>query len=405
MSNKLTICVSVLIFSCLILLLSIINDDFKSKNDPYEYAHIGKNVWMGEGIQFNGVPDVVLPPGFPVVVGAIANVIGSLEWSGKIISIASFLLSLFFLYKVSLFFLEIKYSILPVLLFSTNSNVLINATNGYSESLFTVIFLALAWITLNHKLRHSLELRHTMLFSVLWAILYYVRPEGLIIGAILFCWLMVGSISNKWILWLMPIMCAILIFPYIFFLKSYTGQWQLSGKTYLNLVMGELNSPYQTKIQDTPPDPRYDITSRTLAEPLWAHGLMRYLKQPENDIIQRIPINIMRWSRIYWLTFSFAGIILWVWGMLKLSRRDTLFLLSLLATGAIYLIFFILPRSVAIYHWVPVLFIVSGLKHFKQYAERKFPRGFADKLLWTAILFISLYQVRAVVKIIYHFIS
>lgn len=388
----------------LLIILSIHNQDFDKHNDPHEYAYLGKSIWSGEGLRYNNSPDVVLPPGLPIFIGAVNILIDDLEWSGKILGIVSFLLSMLFIYKIAFFFFTDKtYSALAVLLFATNSNLLINATNGYGDSLFTFVFLVLAWLTIAFK--DSTGAWPSIMFMILWPVLYYIRPEGVIIGLILFCWFVFDSKPKKQFAWLIPVAFAILIFPYLLFLKEYTGSWQLSGKTYLNLVMGELDSPYQKERSDKVITERYNIIDQTLADPSLSYGSGKYWGQPENDIFQRIPFNLIKWVKIYWLTFSIVGILLWIWGFYRFDRKNILFLLSLLLPACVYLIFFILPRTVAIYHWIGIIFIISGLRNMKLFIESKFHWKHADKLVWTVVILLSMYQIRSVAKVVYTFLA
>ena len=406
MKTQITIAISICLLISLLLILARQNTDYSRMNDPHEYAYLGKSLWIGDGLRYNNVPDVVLSPGFPIVIGAVNKIIDNPEWSGKIICMVSFLFSVLLMYNISLSFLfEKKYAIVSVLLFATNSNYLINATNGYSESLFTLAFLAMAFITLNIRRQNGLSLLQAVIFSALWAILYYIRAEGLIIGIILFFWLAIGALQNKILLWLTPIVCTILILPYLFFLRSYSGHWQLSGKTYLNLVMGELNSPYQKVKQDENTDERYSITHQTHVNPAKSLGFGKYWDQPENDIAQRIAFNLIKWGKIYWLTYSVVGIAVWFLGFYKFNKTNILFLLSLFLPAGVYLMFFILPRTIAIYHWIGIIFMVSGLKNVNLYAESRFHWKYTDKLVWAIVLLISLYQIRSVVKVVYTFLA
>lgn len=388
----------------MIFALSAHNKDFIKQNDPYEYGHLGKSIWAGQGLLFNGTTDVVLSPGFPILIGAADMAINDLEWSGKIISIVSFVISTMLVFKLSFFFLnKTQNSVFAAMLFASNSGLVINASSGYSESFFTLFFLALTWLTLYLCKQDKLSLRSTTLFSLMWATLYYIRPEGMFIGTVLFMWLTIKTKTNKRLLWFMPFIFAILIFPYMLFLKNYTGYWQLSGKTYLNLVMGELNSPYQKENAGPVLDQRYKINERIHKDPSLAHGFAIYLKESGNDIIQRIMPNLIKWAKIYWFTFSIVGIAFWIWGIIKLDKTHTFFLLSLLIPACIYLLFFILPRSIAIYNWICIIFIIAGFNNVKTHLESKLDPKYAIKVSWALILFISLYQIRSAAKMIYDY--
>lgn len=399
-TNVLQILIPVVIvslISALLVMVAIVNQDFAKHNDPHEYAHLGKSIWSGEGLQYNGKPDVVLPPGFPIIIGAANTIIGDLEWSGKAVGLISFFICLFLIYEISISLVNEKFALLPVLLFAANSNVLLSAGSGYSESIFTLCFLLLVWLTV--KFRDTDGVWPSLLFMILWPVLYYIRPEGLIIGLILYGWFVFDSNSKRPFAWLIPFVFLVLAFPYLFFLKQYTGNWQLSGKTYANLVLGELDSPYQNLTDQTNVIlPRYLVIERIWNDPAEAKALGDYLKDPGNDIIHRLPQNLRSLVLIYWQSFSIVGILFMISGFVRMDSKKRTFLLSLFLPIGIYLLFFVMYRMVAIYHWMSVVFLTFGLIEFQKMLETRLPK-YKSLLFGTAIVILCLYQMRSAVKI------
>lgn len=398
MTNRIYILASGFLIFSLLLILARRNTDYEKLNDPHEYAQIGQSIWNGDGIRYKGNTDVVLPPGYPMAAGALNKIYDDLEWNGKIISITSFLLSLFLFYRISfLFFYDTIRSLLAVLLFATHSNMLINATNGYSESFFILVFLSLTSVTLNA--RASPKMWTFVSFILLWPLLYYIRPEGLIVGLILYCWFIIDSKIQSQFKLLIPVVFMILAFPYLFFLKQYTGSWQLSGKMYANLVLGELDSPYQ-KRQDQIHErlPRYQIVEHIHKDPSKAKTLSEYLKEPENDILQRIPSNLKSLFLVFWNSFSLIGISFLIVGFTRMDFNKKTFLLSLCFPIMIYILFFIVHRMITIYHWVFVFFLASGLIEYEKMLESRVPKY--KKLIFAiTIVLLCLYQIRSAIKI------
>jgi hypothetical protein len=399
--HRIIIAAVLLFYSIQIVGLLISNKEFLRQDDPYEQAMVGKSMLQGNGIRFHGKPYVILPPGLSAAVGGVDLLVHNLEWSGKIVSLFSFLSCLFLLRQISsFFFLEKRFIFLPVILFATNSNIMISATNGRSESLFTLTFLGLVYITVISNRKPSAVA--SIIFAFLWAFFYYIRPEGLVIGGVLFLWLMWekhSSLSGAGRLLLIPALVLLLIIPYLLFLKQNTGRWQLSGKSYINLVMGELNSPYQKgEPVSERTDPRYLITDRVMDNPRTAKSFTEYWGEPENDIVARIPHNLFNLGKAYWFSFSLVGIILWVWGMTQFNVHENAFLVSVMSTILLYAIFFILLRSVATYHWIVFIYVAAGLQalehRLKAYRDVKF------SLLWIYALtaLIVIFQMRSVLK-------
>lgn len=401
MLNRILTVSIVSLLLCLLVALLARNKDFAKHNDPHEYAHLGENIWSGEGLLYNEKPDVVLPPGFPIVIGTVNKMIDNLEWSGKIIGLVSFFMCLLFIFKISRVLVSEKYALLPVLLFATNSNVLLNATNGYGDSLFTFVFLVLAWLTIAFK--DSTRAWPSLLFMILWPVLYYIRPEGLIIGLILFCWFVFDSKARKQFRWLIPVVFLALSFPYVFFLKTYTGNWQLSGKTYANLILGELDSPYRYKHDRTDTMlPRYRVIEHIWNDPTEAKTFSDYVKDPGNDIIKRLVPNLGSLFLVYWHSFSIIGIILFCLGLVSMDSKKRTFLLSLFLPVVAYLLFFILHRMVAIYHWMFVVFMTYGIIEYEKILEVRFP-NYRSLLFGTVIVLLCLYQLRSAIKIVVSF--
>ena len=396
-------------FLSLVLLVTIVyladrNLSYSKGKDPYEYAMQGVSIWKSEGIRFHGNWDVVLPPGFPLVIGLVATVLGNPEWSAKVVSIIAFIISLSLVYRISAFYFSQQRNVnLVMLLYATNSNILVNASSGYSESLFVAVFMLLVWIRLNGLKNNRIELWRTAVFSVLWAWLYYIRPEGLILGGILFAWLLADHYSTAKYMLGVPFICFILIFPYLFFLKQTTGHWQWSGKTYLNLVMGELNSPYQQGSLSVTANDRYTIIDKTQADPSLSKGFLEYWNEKENDITGRIPVNMVKLFKVYGYSFSPLGLLIILMGTYGMRRRDISFLLSMLTPLTILLLFFILGRTVAVYHWIMIIFMANGIIMIEQFISNKWNQKYARVMVYAMTAGIILYQMRSVVKMIYFF--
>lgn len=405
MNNKIIIVILGLVVSGVLYGLADQNESFSKKKDSYEYGVIGESIWNGNGIRYHGAYDVVLSPGFPIVIGAFHRLSFDLKWSGIIICSLSFFLCLLLINNIAGFFLNsVHYTWICILIYSSNSNILINAASGYSEMLFTLVMLVMVWLTIDKRQPQFSGLWGSVLFSFLWAWLYTIRAEGLIVGAILFIWLILDQRFNRLNIWITPVLCLILIFPYLFFLKQCTGHWQLSGKTYLNLVMGELQSPYQKKVVDENIVARYQIIDQTLANPSLAHGFSRYWAEHENDIIKRVPTNLLNLLKIYWYSFSIIGLLLGLWGFSGLKMKQIYFILSLLAPILLLLIFFVLARTVAVYHWVWVLLITNGLRNLDRFISVHFQWS-SKPIIYVMTLCLIIYQARSVIKVILDFIN
>lgn len=386
-------------FQAIVVALLLLIQKPNSK-DPYEYSQIAVSLFRGEGIQYRYVADVILPPGFPFLIGGFNWIVSNPEMNGKIVCVFSFFLSVVLFFLIcQRFFKNDVWAFASVVIYSMNSNVLVNATNGYSESLFTAIFLWIVLLVLKNSGTSNLSL--SIKFALLWGFLYYIRPEGIVIGAILFVWFFYHRPILQQLI--IPIITLILIFPYIFFLKENTGYWQVSGKTFVNLTMGELQSPYQSGIESE--EQRYKIIAQTLNNPTLSKGIVEYMKESSQDLIARLPHNFKRLFEVYWNSFSLLGLLCFGIGFFNFTLKENIFTVSLLFPVLIYVLFFVLYRTIAIYHWIWVIYIVNGVIAIGHGLKKKFPEKNSTWPIAVLLIALSVYQFRSVLKIFWDQVS
>jgi len=394
----------VLTYVPMVVVLAIASTDFKNKNDSYDQALVAESLFQGRGITFNERPYVILPPGYSIVIGLVNAIVQNPEWGTKVIGVTSFIASIYVLHLILFLLLKDElWVVVGMLLYASNSNVLINAASGRSESFFCLIFLTFVYWLLR---KPGLSVNSLILISGGSAALYYVRPEGLLIGLVLLLWLLFWSqeeLGRKILFSLIAAMAIlVLIFPYLFFLKEQTGRWQLSGKTYVNLVMGELHSPFRDKSVSF--EGRYAINEQVQIEPKLAKGLFEYWDEPENDLYRRIPANLQDLAVTYWFTFS-IGLVVILGGMIGSEKEANAFLLSLFAVVVVYIPFFVTSRILAIFHWILISYLVFGFKNLHRYLSSRFnERRLAAGMLVIVGLEV-LYEGRSAVKIIYNYVT
>lgn len=374
--------------------LAVRNDDYLRNNDSYDYANLGVNLWNGNGLVLEGSTYIVLPPGVSILIGLIDLVFRNPQTSGKFISFIAFILSLILIYRIGLDFLEDqKYAIWSVFLFATNTQLVINAVNGRCESLFICVFLSL--IHMLKRLRTD-NYYYLFFFSVLGAWLYYLRPEGIFITAIVLFWFFLfgnGRLRDRSVaLFFSALIVLLLIIPYFYFLKESTSKWQLSGKTYINLVLGELSSPYQQKTRNN--DRRYDIVQQIRSDPSGIKTFLEYLKDPHNDFSSRLMWNFVKYIESYWYAFSLIGIIMMILSYKRFRRQEGMLLVSLLSISCLYFFFFINYRILSIFYWILILLMVGGCQWLEQ--QRFFQRPYFQRIHILLFLIIICYQSRGI---------
>lgn len=386
-------------FLLLLIFLAYRSNDYSAHNDPYDLAKMGQSLVEGEGLTIDGLPYVILPPGFSAVVGFAGLFLEDAEWNTKMLSIAFFLASLGFLYRVLVYFLEDRrWAWLALLLYAGNSQILFNAASGRSESLYGLILFGMAYV--GTRIRRPGLVWSGVLAAGTTA-LYYVRPEGLLAGAAWIVWFAAKWKGDRWQrlrhAGLITAIVILLVLPYLLFLKTHTGRWQLSGKTYVNLIMAELNSPFRDTSR--PATPRYLINEVVQRDPTEARSVSEYLRDPEADMFRRIPVNMIDLLRVYWLTFSFGGLLV-LFGFVRFENDRRMLLAALLIPMGIMIFFFVSNRIVAAYHWLAVLCFTNGLRYaLKLVASRLSDRttGYAGLSVVVLTVF---YEMRGVLRIL-----
>jgi hypothetical protein len=197
---------------------------------------------------------------------------------------------------------------------------------------------------------------------------------------------------------MVPIVAIALAFPYVIFLKEHTGQWQVSGKVYANLVLGELKSPYRTKGGESTSNVRYRIIAATHRDPTRSGGIATYLKDGDReDITDRILPNLTTLFRTYWFAVSPVGLGLLVAGFVTLrhSLRPLFLVLLLFILG--YALFFVSYRVLASFHWILAIFIAGGIRCIRKPAV-------VGHALWKGahlglVTFLVLFEVRGALRL------
>jgi hypothetical protein len=354
----------ILLVLALALFLSVhvrINDDYEKKKDPYDYVHTGQSLVRGEGILFYNQAYVIHPPGFSLAAGGLNVFYRDPQMAGIYASLIFFIVSIFFVYRIADRISGHSFwAGLTIVLFCGNTVVLDQAVNGRAESLFVCLMTALVYMALSTGHRIFSSFIPCVMNAALAALLYYVRPEGALVAVVVGAWTWRRAVPQRRVqyamTWLMTV--AILWIPYFLFLKETTTVWQFSGKTTINLVMGELQSPYQ----DGAGGPRYDVIQKVIGDPHASSGVWNYLTTNSASILSRIPTNASTLFSHLIHSWSAIGLLLAACGVWAFPEKYRGLILSLLGILIIYLAFFILGRVIAAYHWIFCLLVVAGIR-------------------------------------------
>lgn len=364
-----------------------INDDYEKKKDPYDYVHTGRSLVRGEGLLFHNRAYVIHPPGFSLAAGGLNVFYRDPQGAGISASLIFFIVSMFFVYRIADRMFGHSFWVgLTLILFCGNTVVLDQAVNGRAESLFACLMIALVYMSLSTVHRIFSSFRLCILNAALAASLYYVRPEGALVAVIIGAWTWYRAVPQRRAVYGMAWLTTVVILwiPYFLFLKETTTAWQFSGKTTINLVMGELQSPYQGGIGGS----RYDIIQKVIDDPQASSGAWSYLTTNSADILSRIPINMTTLFSYLIHSWSVIGLLLAAWGVRYTPATYRGLLLGLLGVFLVYLAFFILGRVIAAYHWIFCLLAVAGIRSLLNSVQTwKVTRRYAASIVFLITIF------------------
>lgn len=234
-------CLSALAFSAWLLRFN-----YFFTGDGVAYALLGQSIVAGKGMDVNwGAPYVNQPPLYPVLIGLANLFFKDLEFSGHVVSIFAFSLTLIPLYLLSREIYPPPTSHWVSLLYATHGFLLIYSNLVLTEPLF------LLGMTLELYLVHRMiqgkatRAAHGFLLGVLGGLCYLTRPEGFLYylaGA--FSFLLLSS--RPWPFRIRVVSLSLFTFlifflPYVRFIHQSTHKFQLSGLAIKNIIMRQLD--------------------------------------------------------------------------------------------------------------------------------------------------------------------
>lgn len=330
------------------------------QNDPETYDQMADALWNLQGITTTDGYHVILPPGYAVLRGAVISWIGDGFESAKILGVILLAVTASLLYKTIHVFVSPIWSGIAVLLWMTNGYIISSTVNGYADLFFMCVFVLFIYLHISLLIKKN-PVTYLSVFALgcVWAMLFYIRPEGLLIGGLGLVLLLRNKIPLRNLI-LYASVFLVLTTPYVFFIKQMTGVWQFSGKSYVNLVLGEIESPYQhpNNIRTD----RYDIISHINAEPTLAKSFMDYFEEGNAITWTRMLWNFKAWSNILIGTVGVFGVILAFIGILYGNRIQIIMTFPALLPCFAYMLFFYNGRVVSIYHFVWAFWMMMGIK-------------------------------------------
>lgn len=357
--------------------------------DGAGYAVSGKTFFeTGDPRSFG----TVFPPLYPFLVGLFNVLFNALETAARMVSVFFNALTILPIYALTLSLWGRRAALCASILFITLPFLHGMSGIDISEPTYTFFAIAAAW-----TFRRCLASRGkgaAFASGLLLGIAYLARPEGFIVAVafsgILFLLLLLGPLGRRLRtpLLLAVFWCGFLVpaAPYINYLHTVTGAWQLSGKTGLNSgIIREYRG-------EEPPDQHMRLDSKGQVIGGGSATLLDLMKDSPDIFWGNIRDNFRAFPLEFANTFPWFLFLLACLGYLQLpeagaqeeddlstpNRRkltDRLILVALCAPLALYILYFVQPRG--FYAYVPVLLMATGggFASLDSWVRRLLPRN------------------------------
>ncbi|MBD3203973.1 hypothetical protein GF327_06745 [Candidatus Woesearchaeota archaeon] len=228
----------IVLLGFLLRLNFFINEKFIG-TDPVFYSKLGENLIekgryrYGENFNYG----ITKSPGFPVMIGLVNIFVKDLFLSGKLISLISstLMIPVFFLLGKEIF--NFKSGLFAATAFSVYPFVIKTGGQPLSESIFfLLVFSAFYFFILFDKRK---KIFFFSVYCLFLSISYLFRPEGLIL-AILPIFLNFSWKKKGIYILALGMIFLIIASPYLIFIYKSIGKISISGKSGINIVLGEI---------------------------------------------------------------------------------------------------------------------------------------------------------------------
>lgn len=333
-------------------------------------------------------------------------------------------------------YLSFKYNVLFIILIFLSPILLNYNIHILSENIYIPLFLILfLWIL---KYKEVPDFSGSVFLGLMIALLYYTRSEAFIylwsIGLILF-FLFITKKVSFWRAFFnyssVIISFFIFIFPYIFYLHSFTWEWGITNKGSSNLRQAELR--WVSKMDDDGFEQAvWELTSDNKHLIAWFAGWLKYdkpqawesfknyLLENPSKVWERIKENQIKlytnnlpnlilwnanslykieWSKLFYQNPVFfiiliIPILFGLYGMFALVKNGEWYFvwsfISFFATASIFFtLFFVLDRYFVIFVPIFIFFIVYGIENPWKYLKNYLENG---KYILTSLLLIWIYN-------------
>ncbi len=212
--------------------------------DSCNYMAGGTAVLHGQPyLNIRDDPQLTFPPGYPALIAAALVVVGDAELAGRLVSMTASLGCIVLVYLLGARLAGWQAGAAASLLMALLPMRIRIATVVWSESAYLALLLVAILVLWRWLERGGWG--WAVDGGLLAGAAYLVRPEGmLLVGlAVLLAWIIPTSKPRRSAQPLGVIVgFAVISVPYVLFLHSHTGEWELTHKTQVNIRVAEARS-------------------------------------------------------------------------------------------------------------------------------------------------------------------
>ncbi|MBW1678595.1 MAG: glycosyltransferase family 39 protein [Deltaproteobacteria bacterium] len=203
-------------------------------------------------------------PLYPALMALVGKVTGNVELTGKLISLTLSSLTVIPLYLIGRFLYDSKVGVMGGLFFVFQPYCVRFSVDVLSDSTFLFFFVLAFYLGLKAGREEKNNKWWSLGAGVSAGLAYLTRPEGIfviffLLGWYLWRWIFTrrNAIANTLtVMGILLLAFSILAGPYVFFIKSHTGRWQISMKPSV-LKAFQISAPpgkiKRTAISSLPP--------------------------------------------------------------------------------------------------------------------------------------------------------
>jgi len=215
-----------------------LHEDFIGDLGGAVYARLGRNLIQAGHYAFGEDYNqgIIMPPGYPIFIGLTNLLIKDLLISGKAVSLLFSLATIILFYFVGGNLGGKNVGLFSALGFAIYPFILRTSALVASEATFIFFFFLSFYFFL--LLQKKARILNAILFGILSAYTFLIRPEGfaLLLLPVLF-WRRISK--NFFKIFVILVIFALGVSPYLLYLKQSTGKFILSGKGAMNYLEGE----------------------------------------------------------------------------------------------------------------------------------------------------------------------